>query len=68
MSTIVALRSSIEVGTSSLRLGALDAMMLASSIVAGVAATSYCSGIRRGVVLELMDLELHCNDMCSDPS
>jgi len=40
MSFIVASRSSIEVGTSSLRLGALDVMMLASSVVVGAVAMS----------------------------
>ena len=64
MSFIVASGSSIEVGTSSLRSGALGAMMLASSIAVGATAMSGCSGIRWGIIPELVDLDLHCYDMC----
>ena len=66
MSFIVASRSSIEVGTSSLRSGALDAVMLASFVTARAAAMTYRGGIRWGVIPELINLHLRGYDMCSD--
>ena len=60
MSFIVASRSSIEVGASSIRLGGIGAMMLASSIMPGAVAMSRRSGVRWHIILELIDLDL-CN-------
>ena len=65
-SFIVASRSSIEVGASSLRSRDVGAMMLASSIVVGAVSTSHHGGVRWCVVLELIDLDLCSYDVRTD--
>ena len=41
-------------------------MMLVSSIVVGAVAMSRHNGIRWGIILKLIDLDLRGYDMCSD--
>ena len=63
---IVAPRSSIEVGASSLRSGGIGAMMLASSIAVGAAATSQHGGVRWHTILKLVDLDMCSYDVRTD--